>query len=547
MNTSTNEETIFDFAPAEQDSKSILKWDTTRIRAELRKLADGNPDPITLNLGIAELAKNSGVGKKPLNATYTELRNEVLAERQPPPALPSVPTADEITEQEAQRAKEEADQTAQAEFKKKVEERASEIAESTDVIAEFQKALLLCCNYIADRSLAGTLLVSQIGRKLNRNSGYLCDGTSGSGKSTAVGNASTLLPPEDIIPATNLTKNAIYYMGNLSGKYIIAGELVKLKPGDDDETQIALRQFISEGKITKISVGKDKDGNNASETLTVEGPAVVVWTTTAEASAFNPEFINRLTIFHTDASEEATENILNRSAKAAAALPDPKIEREIDIEREAWRTYHRQMPLLKTIVIPFAEEIIPTSRLIGARRLESMIFNYTYAFALARYKKRTVNTERSYLLAEKDDYKTAYELLKINAPRTMDSIQKRCREFFAKFKRLPGVSEGITVEDASTVLNLCRSDVQKFLTPLFKAGCVSRDEKIGKAYLYKFEKDAPDETDHGLIDPALISPTVPNCSDAREQLDSIATQGLSSSVLLLRENDTTYKNISLDV
>ena len=515
------------------------------IRVELRSLAESDPDELKLKLAIVDInEKYCRIGKKTLEKEYQQIRDEIEEERRPPQPPPSVPSKDELEQQEAE-------ELARRQWDEAVNKRAKEIAEAPDIIESFKNVLHEHKGYIADYTTIGTIIVSHHARLLSSSNGFLWDGASASGKSKLVNLAAEFLPPEDIIFATSCSNHAFDYIGDVSGKYIIGGELKLLKPGEDDPWQQGFRQLISENMIIRLVVEKDENGNPVLVSRKSNGPAVFTMTTTAEATSFNDEFINRLSIAHTNDSELMTEKVLIEQARKAKSIPDATKERKTILEIEAWRQYHRNIKKLE-VVIPFADEIILTTRAVTARRLLPLIFDYIRALALAHQANREINIQSGYTLANVADYKITYKLITANAPRVSDPVADRGRQFYEKLKmQFPKPME-FTRAQVQRKMNISQAQAGRFLRDLRDAGCISpienKEGKAGKAYIYKIADELPDSQDFGLIHPDRLT-----CSSAQpaqstpEQVNPSPVAAYAPPAQLITKNRVEEKNICVEI
>ena len=93
--------------------------------------------------------------------------------------------------------------------------------------------------------------------------------------------AASLFPPEAVITATQLTPQALFYMqpGSLVHRFIVAGERSRLENDDTAEATRALREMLSEGRLSKLLPIK-KDGQLETVLVEQDGPIAYVETTT---------------------------------------------------------------------------------------------------------------------------------------------------------------------------------------------------------------------------------------------------------------------------
>jgi hypothetical protein len=511
--TSTNDETIIDFNPSEADTttadKSILVWDETRIRAELRKLAQSDPNQVSLDLKISEISSQAKVGKKPLRLTYQEIRNQLLSERQPAHAPPTEPTADELAAQQAALEADTAERKAHEERESAITSRAIEISKSANILTAFKIALKMCTGYIADDNTAGTIALSHAARLMSTSMGFLVCGSSASGKTELVVKAARFLPEDTVIVATACTPKALFYLGDIKHKYFVGGELKLEELGKDDPWQQAFRQLISDNKISLLSVEKDESGKNSLITKTTEGPAAFIQTTTLEPTDLNDEYVNRLSIVRTDDSDEMTRKVLKAQAHAAAHRHSDEDRRLIELELAAWQRFHAELPP-RDVIIPFAEHIEPSVSHVTMRRVSALLHNYIRVSALLHQVTRAID-EGDRIIATIEDYKTAHKLITETAPKITEVLTKVHRAVLKTImeKFPPGTLSGVfTVTDCMKLLGKSESQVRKYIKRLRDIGCIETSKvegetryRDGKIPRYQVVADPPLAVDLGFITP----------------------------------------------
>ncbi len=287
--------------------------------------------------------------------------------------------------------------------------------------------------------------------------GFVFSGPSASGKSEAVIKASNFLPPEVIITSTTFSEKSLYYLGSISGKYVVGGEIRIDEHGEDDPVQQAFRQLISENRITRTVVEADESGELRSVVKETAGPVSFTLTTTREQQEFNDEFANRLSWHSTSDDPNLTTAVLNAQAESAARPPASKSKSSNDLEIEAWQTYHRALKPIN-VVVPFAKQIVPNSREVTMRRLYPMVLNYIKALALMHQASRPMveNGSNPYLTADHEDYVNAYKLITENAPRVLDLLSERVQNYYAMLSSHFG-DQAFTRAEAQVFLKLVRA------------------------------------------------------------------------------------------
>lgn len=477
---------------------SILAAPTTSsesIRMELQGLAGQDLDELDLELALKALAKRSFVNFKTIKSIFTSVQLALEEQNRPVLSPPPPPSADEIAANEAR-------ELSKQQHAQRISARVKEISMTKDLIIEFQQSLYRCRGYIANTILAGVILVSHGSRLLSKSSGFLVGGASASGKSELIINAAGFLPPEVVITATSFSENALFYLGDIRHKYFVGGELKLPEPGEDDPYQQALRQLISDNKIVRCIVEKNERGELVNVLKETQGPATFTLTTTAESNSFNDEFINRLSVVHTDDSEEMTAQILQEQAHRAAEQISAEQQQEIDDEVAAWQEYHRNLQPRK-VAIPFAKSIVPTTNTVTMRRTYPMLLNYVRIFAILHQADRTID-ENGSICATLQDYINAFNLVTQIAPRVSDVVSDKALVIRDKLKAYFG-EEQFTRSEAQQLLKLSEPATQRFLRALSRSGCISSSGDRGKSFKYQIEDVSPEKLDFGFIKPDLVT------------------------------------------
>lgn len=384
--------------------------------------------------------------------------------------------------------------------------------------------------YIASSTLARTLLMSHGALLLPKSTAFVIQGLSSSGKTDAVLTAALMLPLDMVLNYTALSEQAFFYLGDIRQKYLILGEIKPLQPGQDDARQSAMRQLISENRITRLVVEKANGNENRSVEKITEGPCVVIATTTSSQQHWCDEFANRVSWISSDGSEEQTELVMKLQAASAEAIPHLGKNDARETIKEKWRAFYRSLRVLP-VVIPFARLVIPTSRHVTARRLNALLQDLIRISALLHQHGRPVKvsdhlfsdvqahaeqengtpandvessvqcSQRSeYIEATIDDYELAYELIQANAPRVLEQASEPAirayEQLMEKFN-----TNTFTTGDAQRALADSKETVRRWLWELSNDGLLLLDGKQGKQNQYVIGNGKKHVQELGLIPP----------------------------------------------
>jgi hypothetical protein len=285
-----------------------------------------------------------------------------------------------------------------------------ELALDTNLIQTIQRDIA-ALGLVGEEIAAELLYLAGTSRLLAEPLRLIITGPSSSGKSEIPRRVVPMFPPTEVVRATSITPNALYYMepGALEHKLIVAGERKHRADDEAADANAALRQLISEGRIVKVVTGKDAKGRLETKTIVQNGPVAYCETTTAGKSIF-PEDLNRCLLLRTDDSREQTERVLRAVARRHSPFP----EREtVGPQAILDRHLEFQQSLEKCRVgIPFAAEVaaqMPTGR-IEVRRVITQVMGTIEAIALLHQHQRGRDGEGE-LHAILSDYETARRLL----------------------------------------------------------------------------------------------------------------------------------------
>lgn len=234
------------------------------------------------------------------------------------------------------------------------------------------------------------------------------------------------MPPEDVIEATSLTPNALYYgdSGWLEHKIILAGERGHRNDEEQADRTAAIRQLISEGRITKVVTL-----NMKTETIEQRGPIVFCETTTSN-SIFN-EDLNRVLQIYTDASHDQTKNVV---IATAGEWMDRPSESDFQLILDRHHEFQRSLNFID-VRIPYAVDLasrLPTQR-IESRRIIKQVLATIECVAFLHQHNRDLD-KHGRLIATPEDYKVARRLL-LEPLNQAIGLKDAARKNYSKLKK----------------------------------------------------------------------------------------------------------------
>ena len=356
-----------------------------------------------------------------------------------------------------------------------------------------------------EKELAATVYLIGTSRLLPGPLAAIVQGPTSSGKSYVVKRAASLFPPEAVITATQLTPQALFYMqpGSLQHRFIVAGERSRLENDDTAEATRALREMLSEGRLSKLLPVK-KDGRPETVLVQQDGPIAYVETTTS--TKLFSEDANRCILLSSDEQPEQTRRILSTLAGVYARGVAVDRRRIIDRHHAMQRTLQPHV-----VLVPYAERLADAmgSYRVEARRAFPQVVSMIQASALLHQHQRQIDADGR-LLANADDYKLARHLLGLPMARQLGGrISDPALRFLGRLQKYFGPQETFTTRDAKSKESQSKSSVYGWLAELHETGMVDRveEQRGNRAAQWRLSSNAPDP------DAAAVLPPVENvCS-----------------------------------
>lgn len=226
-------------------------------------------------------------------------------------------------------------------------------------------------------------------------------GQSGIGKSFALRSGLRYVPDAAVHQVHGLSAKALVHAAktNLKNRFLVVQELA----GFAKEGLVFLRQLLTEGKVTYMTVAQTRDGHEGKQLDAVEGPTGVMMTTTANSLHWEDE--TRMLSLYVDQSSEHIRSALMVHAEGPAPKPS-------DDCLSQWHAFHDYVCSGSLeVIIPFRKALIsklPTSH---ARVLRDMpkVLALIRAHALIHQETRKRSGEA--VFATMDDYVSVYELV----------------------------------------------------------------------------------------------------------------------------------------
>jgi len=358
---------------------------------------------------------------------------------------------------------------------------------------------------VGETLLALATFIVCVSRLLAKPLGAIVKAASSSGKSYVTGLVVSLIPEEQVITATDITPQALYYLpqGSLQHMLVSVAER-KHSDSSHDGTQanagLALREMMSSGQLTKLITLTGDDGPR-TVTIKQSGPIAYLETTTQEVLLEEDE--NRMLQLATDESPEQTKQIMARAAaEATGNVGDAAARQAVQLRHQ---TAQR---LLKPyeVVVPFAEMLSIPAHKVTARRAFNQLLGCIKAVALLRQFQNKI--KNGVIIASSKDYEIAYEIMFPSLQRAFAPVNERALALL-QLIRHESPRGSFCVADCVKLAGISATEVRNRLAVLVEAGFVSQPESSRQGrrsvYLVDSNQAMPKMALKGMVSPERLS------------------------------------------
>jgi hypothetical protein len=279
---------------------------------------------------------------------------------------------------------------------------AEQLLQSPDLIEKTIKHVHIL-GVAGEDDLIITIYVIGTSRLLAKPLAGLTMGLSSVGKSFVINTVSRLFPEESILRAHRITPKALQYLppDSLVHRFVVAGERSQLKDEAAAEATRALREMISDGRLSVLVTTPQKAGPSQAVHIEQKGPIAYVESTTLGIQDIFNEDRTRFILLCADEGTDQSRAIIDKIAKSVSSPGNP------DTPDSVIALHHTTQRLLQPldVVIPFAMELrdcLPVER-VEVRRTFGHLISLIQAVALLYQFQRGKN-EHGQILATPDDY-----------------------------------------------------------------------------------------------------------------------------------------------
>jgi hypothetical protein len=276
------------------------------------------------------------------------------------------------------------------------------LQDEPDLIEAIQRDIATM-GVVGEKNLALLIYLTGTSRLLRHPLRLIIRGPSAAGKSFPLGQVVKLFPESAVEQGTFWSPKALYRKepGSLRHKLIVNGERSHRVDDEAADATAALRQLISEDRITQQVVI-----DNKTEFIQQEGPVAFVETTTAKTIFV--EDLNRCLQVYPDETETQTKRIL-KAAAAEYLLDGERRETEGIIRRH--QDFQNSLESVD-VRIPFADQLaakLPSDKLEARRAFKQLLAAIEAVAFLQQFQRN--RDEQGRLVASLEDYDLARRLL----------------------------------------------------------------------------------------------------------------------------------------
>jgi DNA primase len=251
----------------------------------------------------------------------------------------------------------------------------------TTIVGDFE-----ACGVVGESTNKLVGYLAAVSRLLDRPLGVVIQSSSAAGKSALMDAVLAFVPDEAKTKYSAMTGQSLFYMGQTSLKHRI---LALAEEEGASRASYAMKLLQSEGELTIASTGSDpKTGNLVTQEYRVEGPTMLMMTTTA--IDLDEELLNRCLVLTVDENREQTKKIhaLQREKRTLAGLTKKHTKTAI------LTTHQHAQRLLKPLAIvnPYADRLTFLDDRTRTRRDHEKYLTLIDTIALLHQYQRDIKT-----------------------------------------------------------------------------------------------------------------------------------------------------------
>jgi hypothetical protein len=320
-------------------------------------------------------------------------------------------------------------------------------------------------------------------RKLKKPLHIVSLSPSGAGKTYLQEKVSELIPDEDKIEITSLSKNAFYYLEDIDKKLILIEDLTGA-----ESSLYPIREIQSKGRLTKSITTRNAKGNPVTTHHVLEGKVTVSATGTKETLYTDNE--SRSIVIHLDGSERQDVAILEYQKKLASKKVNQKLELEI---KHLLQNIQRVLKPVE-VVNPFASHLELPKEVRKIRRTFGIYLSVMEVIAYYHQYQRKVQTSSagtSYIEVEPEDIAWANKLLEEVLFRKTDELSAGIRKFLERLQNhlKQANKKSITSKEIRLSLQVPNGTLKRYLKKLVELEYLKVKGNRYKGFTYYLEEE----------------------------------------------------------
>ena len=267
-----------------------------------------------------------------------------------------------------------------------------------------------------------------VSRKLEKPLAVMIQSSSAAGKSSLMESVLAFMPEEERVQYSAMTGQSLFYLGETHLKHKV---LAISEEEGAHNASYALKLLQSEGEVTIASTGKDEStGNLVTKEYTVEGPVMLLMTTTA--IDIDEELMNRCLVLSVNESREQTQAI-HRAQRVKRTLAGLQAKLTKDRVLQLHRNAQRLIKPLH-IINPYADQLTFLDDKTRTRRDHDKYLTLIDTIALLHQHQRQIKTVEhgddkiDYIEVTLDDIEIANRLAHDVLGKTLDELPPQTRK-----------------------------------------------------------------------------------------------------------------------
>ena len=365
--------------------------------------------------------------------------------------------------------------------------------------------------------------------------------SSSSGKSFLWDTALSLMPPELVYKRTGFSAKALFRTSmSLKHSVLYIQEVAGTEGAD-----FSIRTLQSDNVLKWEATEKQPDGSLKNVEYEIEGPTVIVQTTTK--NHLHPENETRVVPLYLDESESQTERITQEVLKRAAGIDNVSQE-----EREAicakWQDAIRLLSPVE-VTIPYAQRIQVPSAPVRLRRDVPRLLNIVRLIAWMHQYTRN-RDEQGRVIATESDFEKALELVGSSFARAWkkvspseEKVLEACRELPEKRRKHGFQRSHVEKQLKEKRERVPANTVRDCLRTLSYSGYLESDGRKGaQGATYTLSESIEMAGTISLADAPSVNSSINQVSPANEQLLIDEAQSVNSRQSSIDGSDEKCRN-----